>query len=165
MRLVEAIAGELLHVVPDAARLPLLDPAVGAALQELVLLGGHDVGLLLPHRLAEDVGLAEGVTGQGGGDLHDLLLVDHDAVGPGQDRLQQRVVVGDLRLPVPPLDEIVDHLHRPRPIQRVERGQVLEAIGLEALQDVAHAVRLELEQAAAAAGGTNVEYLPAKRHK
>ena len=94
VRLVEAVARELLHVVPDLAGLLLRDPALDAALQELVLLGGHDVGLLLPHRLAQDVGLAERVAGQGGGDLHDLLLVDHDAVGPGQDRLQQRVVVG-----------------------------------------------------------------------
>ena len=94
----------------------------------------------------------ERVAGEGGGDLHDLLLVDHDPVRLGQDRLQEGMVVADLGLAVAALDHVVDHRHRTRPVERVEGGQVLEAVGLEALQDVAHAVRLELEQAAGAAG-------------
>ena len=69
-------------------------PRARAALQELVLLGGHDLGLLLAHGLAQDVGLAQGEAGQGRGDLHDLLLVDHDPVGLLQDRLERGVLVG-----------------------------------------------------------------------
>jgi hypothetical protein len=148
VRLVEAVPGELLHLVPDLAGLLLVHAARGAALQELVHLGGHHLDLLLAHRLAQDVGLAEREAGERRGDLHHLLLVDHDAVGLFQDRLERRVLVGDARLAVPALDEVVDHLHRPGTVERVERRQVLEAVGLEALQDVAHAVRLELEEPA-----------------
>jgi hypothetical protein len=47
---------------------------------------------------------------------------------------------------VPPADHVVDHLHGAGTVERVERGQVLQAVRLEAAQDVAHAVGLELEQ-------------------
>ncbi len=43
------------------------------------------------------------------------------------------------------LDEVRDQVHRARPVQRVQGDQVLEAVGLRALQQLAHAARFELE--------------------
>ena len=63
--LVEAVPRELLHVVPDLRGLLLGDAAVRAALEELALLGGHDVGLLLAHRLAQDVRFARACSRRG----------------------------------------------------------------------------------------------------
>ncbi len=45
------------------------------------------------------------------------------------------------------VDEVVDHaaLDRAGTVERVERGEVFQARGLVAAQDVAHAVRFKLE--------------------
>src|SRR3546814_5804781 len=59
--------------------------------------------------------------------------------------LQQRMRVLHLRAPVLALDEVRDQVHRPRPEQRVQRDQALEPIRLRALEQLAHAARLELE--------------------
>ena len=52
-----------------------------AALDEILALLGHFLGLLFAHGAAEHIGAAERVTGEDLRGLHDLLLVDHDAVG------------------------------------------------------------------------------------
>ena len=72
-------------------------------------------------------------------DLHDLLLVDDDAVGVLEDRLQRRVRVLDLLAPVLAVDEVVDHaaLERTRAVERAGGDDVLEAVGLELLQQLA----------------------------
>src|ERR1039458_8637944 len=48
------------------------------------------------------------------------------------------------------LDKIVHHaaLNRPRAVQRIERGQILQPARLVAQQNVAHPLRFELEYAA-----------------
>jgi len=56
--LVEPVARELLDEVPDALGLPGVDLVALAARDELLALGGHQLAVLLPHRLAERVGLA-----------------------------------------------------------------------------------------------------------
>ncbi len=45
------------------------------------------------------------------------------------------------------IDEIIDHapLNRPRPVQRVQRRQIFDSGRLVAPQNVAHAMRFELE--------------------
>ena len=48
-------------------------------------------------------------------------------------------------------DELVGHLHRPGPKQRDDGREVVEAIRLQALDQVAHAERLELEHGRRAA--------------
>jgi hypothetical protein len=57
---------------------------------------------LLAHGAAQQVGVAERVAGQDLGDLHHLLLVDDDAVGLLQDRLQLRVRVPGFSTARPP---------------------------------------------------------------
>jgi hypothetical protein len=53
------------------------------------VLGVEDLLLLLAHRPPEQVGVAEGVARELLRDLHDLLLVDHQAVGRAEDRLER----------------------------------------------------------------------------
>ncbi len=49
-------------------------------------------------------------------------------------------------LPTPlALDEVVDHVHRPRPIERIQRRQLLHRIRLVAPQNVPHPARLKLK--------------------
>ena len=121
VRLVEAVAGEFRHLVEDQLGARALDPALGRARDELLALRVH-LGLdLLAHRAAQQIGAAQRVAGQHLGDLHDLLLVDHDAVGLLQDPLELRVQVVGLLLAVLDRDVARDVLHRPRAVQRRRR--------------------------------------------
>ena len=45
------------------------------------------------------------------------------------------------------LDEVVDHAHGAGAIERVERGEVFDGVGLVAAENVAHAAGFELEDA------------------
>jgi hypothetical protein len=76
-------------------------------------------------------------------------LVDDDAVGVLEDGFQRRVRVLDLLAPVLALDEVVHHaaLDGARPVERARGHDVLEAVGLELLEQVAKARRFELEHA------------------
>ena len=149
VRAVEAVARELLHEVEDALGDLRVDLLHLRAVEEGGLLLGHRLGLLLAHGAAEQVRLAERVAGERGGDLHDLLLVDDDAVGVLEDGLERRVVVLDALAAVLALDEVVDHaaLERARAVERARGDDVLEAVGLELLEQLAEAAGLELEHA------------------
>jgi len=149
VRLVEAVPREVGHQVEDLRRRRLGDRPGEGALDEAGALLVHDLLLLLPHRAAEQVGLAQRVARQGGGDLHDLLLVDDDPVGLLQDRLQERVLVLDRPVAVLPLDEVLDHpgAERARAVEGVHRDEVLERLRVELAQVLRHAGGLELEDA------------------
>jgi hypothetical protein len=86
--------------------------------------------------------------GAPGGDA-DLFLVCDDAVGVREDRLELLQFVFDLGLALLARDEVVDHarLQRPRPIERVERDQIVQALGLRLAQQLTHPRALELEDA------------------
>ena len=45
------------------------------------------------------------------------------------------------------LDEVVDHVHRPGAVERVQGGQLFDRVRLVAAQNVAHAARFKLEHA------------------
>src|ERR1051326_2939718 len=149
VRLVEAVARERLDVVEDLVGLLLVVAMCQRAGHELLALRDHQRQDLLPHRLAQQVRLAERVAGHALGDLHDLLLVDDDAVRLLEDLLHHRHEVLRLRLSVLALDELVDHagVERAGAVECVERGKVLEARRPRLAQHVDHAARLELEHA------------------
>ena len=145
MRFVEAVAGELGHLVEDQLGAALVDLALQRAFDEQRPLRVH-LGLdLLAHRPAQQIGAAQRIAGQHLGDLHDLLLVDHDAVGFLQDPLEHRVQVVRLLQPVLDRDVARDVLHRPRPIERDDRDDVLEPVGPQLFEHVAHAGAFHLE--------------------
>ncbi len=53
----------------------------------------HEILFLLGHRLADAIGLTGLVAGHRHRDLHDLLLVDDDAIGVIQDVRQDGMLV------------------------------------------------------------------------
>ena len=83
------------------------------------------------------------------GDLHHLLLVGDDTEGLFQDRLGLGQDVLHLLPAQLALDELLHHpdRERARAVEGVERRQLLEPRRLGAPQHVAHAARLELEDA------------------
>ena len=112
-----------------------------------VALLGHFLDLLLAHRAPQQVRPAERVARQHLRRLHHLLLVNHDAVGLAADRLQQRMLVLDLDFPVAAPDEFGNQLHRPRPVQRNQRRDVLDGADLELAAQIAHPAGFQLEHA------------------
>jgi hypothetical protein len=162
MGLVEAVVRELLEQVEDPVGLDLGHPARARTRLEDRPVAVHLGDLLLAHHAPQDVGLAEAVPGDRLRDLHDLLLVDGDAVGLGQDRRQdgrgrRHVRVGDLLQPVVAPDVRGDVLHGSGAVQRRHRDQVLDAARLELAQRVHHARRLELEHARGVAARQQLE--------
>ena len=87
---VEAVAGELGHELEDVLGAAAVDAVGDGALDEARFLLRHLLLDLLAHGAAQQIGLAEREAGQDLRDLHHLLLVDDDAVGLLQDRLDQR---------------------------------------------------------------------------
>ncbi len=159
MRLVEAVAGELLHEVKEVARRFLaLKPRSRAPGHEALALLGHLLELLLAHGAAEEVGFAERVTGDEVGDLHHLFLVDDDAVGLRKDGLELIELVDDFAAAVLAFNEVVDHaaLNGAGAVEGVERAEVFNALRLIAAKDIAHARRFKLEDAAGEAVGEDV---------
>ncbi len=149
---VETVAGKLLHQVEDLHRQLAVDAVLLRPLGKHRPLLGHLLRLLLAHGAAQQVGAAERVAGQHLGDLHHLLLVEDDAVGGLEDRLERFVLVlgvrvGDLLPPVLAVDEVVHHarLQGPRAEQRHQRDDVFKTVGLQAGNEVLHAARFELE--------------------
>ena len=156
VRLVEAVAGELLHLVEELARTLLLHPALDGALDEDVALHRHLFGLLFAHGATQQVGAAETVAGDHLRDLHHLLLVAHDAVRFRKDRLEPRVQIFDALAAMLPCDVGRNQLHWSRPIHCVQRNQVLETRRLRLHAHVAHSARFELEDRIGTAFGENL---------
>ena len=93
VRFVEAIAGELGHQLEDIIGLRRFDALGLGARHEALLLGIHLRLDLLAHGAAQQIGLAQRVAREDLGDLHHLLLIDDDAVGLLEDRLEPGVEV------------------------------------------------------------------------
>ena len=145
---VKAIAGELLQQVEDLIRLGRRNVVLLlAALDEGITLLGHLFRLLLAHGAAEQVGAAQRVASKQLRGLHHLLLINQDAVGLLGNLLQQWMLVFDRDLAVAALDEFRDEVHRAGPVERHERGDVLDGADLKLPAEVAHPARFQLEDA------------------
>ena len=145
MALVEAIAGESGDLVENLRRLATVNAVIRGALHKGIALGVH-LGLdLLTHRPAQHIRPAESVASQNLRRPLHLFLIDHDAKGFGQHRLQLRVHVIGIFLAMLTGDVFGDIGHRPRPIQRNQRDDVLETVGPQFFEGVAHARAFQLE--------------------
>ena len=162
---VEGIAGKGGHfVVNMLGHLPGHAPADAAvddhvavfvhhAVHEILPLLGHHVLFLLGHGPAHQVAAAQTVARQIPHDLHDLLLIDHAAVGDLQNGLEQgRFIVDGLRV-VFARDVAGDGLHGAGPVEGDGGDDVLEAGGLHVLQEQAHPAGFQLEHAVRVPGG------------
>ena len=85
MRFIEAVAGKVNHEVEDVIRRLFIDAILHGACDKGIAVLLQDLRLLVSHGAAEHVGLAEGKTAHDRGDLHDLFLIEDDAVGFLQD--------------------------------------------------------------------------------
>jgi hypothetical protein len=145
--LVEAVVGEFGEQVEDLVGLGLGQAALEGAGDEAGALGVH-LGLdLLAHRAAQHVGLAQRIAGERLRDLHHLLLIDDDAEGLLQDRLDLLVHV--FRLFAPELSRAIgrDIGHRARTVERHQRYEIHEAVGAHLDQRLPHARAFHLEHA------------------
>ncbi len=149
MALIKTVGRESLHQIEDLVGELVRHAVPGAALDEPAALLGHDFGLLLPHRAAQQVCPAQRVAGEHLRDLHHLLLVDDDPVGVLENRLQERMRVGDPLAAVLAVDEDVHHpaVERPGAVEGAGGDDVLEDVGLELPHHLGEAARLHLEHA------------------
>ena len=159
MRLIERIGSKSLHVgkylCRDVRRNAVIDAAdnfaaVGiadAAVYEFLLLRHQRLFILLAHRPSDEVCLAEREACKKLEDLHDLFLVDGNAVGDLKYLLLFGTVVGYGLFAVLPLAETVYELHGTGTIERYARYQVFESIGLERLHEPLHAALFKLKHA------------------
>ena len=145
VRLVEAVARELLHQVEDLVGLFLADALLGRALAEDPAVHDHFLDLLFAHGTAQEVGAAQRVAAQHLGRLHHLLLVDHDPVGFGQHLFDQRMRILHHFLAVLARHEAGNQVHGSRAVQGVQGDQVFQPAGLGVAQHALHAARFKLE--------------------
>ena len=147
MRFVEPVAGELGHQFEDVVCLVRRHPLCHGARDEPLLLLIHLRFDLLAHGPPQQVRLAEGISGEHLGDLHHLLLVDHDAVGLFQYGLDEGMqAVGKLLAPLAG-DETGNVVHRSRTVERHDGDDVLDAVGVHLAKHVAHSRAFQLEHA------------------
>ena len=145
VRFGEPVACELFHQLKELLRFGRKDAVPARAGQEFLAHRHHVLGFLLAHGAPQDVRLTQAESGDAGGNLDHLLLVNDHAVSFLENVLQLRQVVGHALAAHLARDEIVDHAHRPRTVEGVQGDQVGQAIGLGAAQDVRHAAAFKLE--------------------
>ena len=124
------------------------DVVLQAAFVEAVVEAAHlDMRAVAVHRAAEPVGLAGGHARHGDADLQDLLLVKDHAECVAEDRLQQRVQVGDRLASLLAADVGMDGiaLDRPGPDDRHLDDQIVEGVGPRARQRLHLGTRFDLE--------------------
>ncbi len=126
--LVEAVVGEALEQLEDRLGLPAVEPALDAAGHEAAALRLHLLADLLAHGAAQQVGFAERIAGEHLRRLHHLLLIDDDAEGLAQDRLELGMDVVGLLASVLARAIGRDVGHRARPVERDQRDDVLEPV-------------------------------------
>jgi len=155
VRPVEGVPGEELDLVEDRLRGYPLHAVLHAPVHELLPRLLHHLRRLLAHRLAQRVGRGQREAGHLVRDPHDLFLINANPVSVLEDRLQLRMLIFDLELPVPAPDEVVHHpgAQRPGAEQRHQRDQILEPLGLQLADQVPHPARLQLENSGAFPGG------------
>ncbi len=147
VRLVEAVARELLHQVEQLDReVGVVALFLGALLEQFAVLG-HFLGLFLAHGAAQQVGAAQRVAADDLRDQHHLFLVDDDPVGALERALQIVVEVVHRGAAVLAVDEVVHHarFQRPRTVQGQHGDDVFEGVGPQLLEQFLHAARFQLE--------------------
>ena len=112
MRFIKAIFSKGLHPVPDDFCLVLINFLLFRTFEKFWFLFFHCRNLFFAHHFAQRIGLGHRVTANYIGNLHDLLLVQYNAVSFFQDRFKLRQFISDLLLSMLTGYEIGYHLHR-----------------------------------------------------
>ncbi|MNM09966.1 hypothetical protein D3C81_200840 [compost metagenome] len=114
MRFVKAVTGEFLYQIEDFYRQFTVDAARFCPIFETAALLGHLNRVLFTHRTTQHVRAAQRIAGQHLGNLHDLFLVQDDAIGRFQHRLKRLMLPLDIRVrnlfaAVFAVDEVIHH--------------------------------------------------------
>ena len=107
----------------------------------------HRLLILFSHRAPQQIGLAQAEARQHLRNPHYLFLVNRHAQRILQYSLKLRQQKLYLLASPLALDEVVDHVHRPRSEQRIQLRQLFHGIRFVAAQNVSHPRRFELEHA------------------
>ena len=145
MALVEAVAGKLEDLLPEAFSRSLGDSLVKASLDIEPLHLRHLVNLLLADGAPKNVRLSQRKPRDHLDDLHDLLLVEHDAIGLGKNWLDLGNVVLHLLNPRPAVQEVGDVVNGTGTVDRNQRNQVFKARGLPLAAKLLHPLGFQLE--------------------
>ena len=154
MGFVEPVAGKEVDEVKDILCGLPGHPALDRPVDEGGPLLGQDVRFLLGDALAQDVRFLQREAGHLVGDLHDLFLVDNDAVGRPQDGLDAGVIVVNPLPAVLAVDVLLDatRLDGARAVQGDDGCQVFYGGRLDACGHAFHAAGFHLEHAYGVAG-------------
>ena len=114
MGFVKTITGEFFHQVKNVTGKVSINVVVGTTFNETTALLGHFFGFFLTHGATQHISPAEGITGHDLCNLHHLFLIQNDAVGRGQYRLEAFVLVIRVRIrqfgaTVFTVDKVVNH--------------------------------------------------------
>ena len=109
VRLVESVAGELVHLVEQFSGNIFWMAQRRCAAHKAVALLGHLFGLLFAHGAAQQIGFAQRVAGDDVRDLHHLFLIDDDTQRLFQDAFDFGKHVLHLAAAELALDKVVDH--------------------------------------------------------
>ncbi len=161
MGLVEHEAGEGADDRPDGVDLRRRAAVGQGAAVEFPLHLGNQPAVLLVERAAEDVGPAHVHAGEFDGDLQDVLLEDHEAVGFLQYRHEQGVgVCRRLVALMPPAEDLLFALiGRSRPDHRDDRREAVDVAAVALHEQAGHRGRFDVVHAAGLAAGDHVPRL------
>ena len=145
--LVESVTREFFEQIEDRVRFLLRNLVrARATFDEVVALFRHGFFVLLAHRAAKQIGLRERVAPEFARRRHHLFLVNHHAVGVGADFFEQWVQILDRCDSLFRFHVFGNQFHRPRPIKRDQRDDIVKLLDLDLLRQVGHPARFHLEQ-------------------
>ena len=149
MGFVKTVAGKSLHLFVNMRSDFFGNVILFTALYELFTELFHYVQFLFTHSLTQSVSLAGGKAAQCFGNLHNLLLIHHTAVGLFQGFFQHRRFIDDFFLSVFAAHEHIHHtrFHRPGAVERHQGGHVAKLGRLQLFNQVAHTAAFQLENA------------------
>ena len=153
VRFVESVAGKGFNQVKNLYRQLLFETLAQGPVDKPLPFLGHQRGDFLAHRLADRIRFPQGIASEVLQNQQHLVLIDDDPVGFIQQFLQAGMGIGNRRAPVLGFNKGVDMLHRPRPVQRNHRRDVVQARRLQFLDIPLHPRAFQLKQVRSLARG------------
>jgi len=149
VRLVKAITSKGLHLVKDLFRLLFINAFICCPRDKPLTLLGHHLADFLPHGLPQVIRLGHGIVCKGTGNVHDLFLINNDAVRVFQDGFELREEVSDRNATILSFHKFIMHpaVQGSRTIKGDQRDDLFKAGGFEAPKQVFHARAFQLENA------------------
>ena len=156
--LIETVPRKSLNQLKYLFRLLRLQPLLRTPFYKSLFLLRYGPGLLLTNCLNQRISLSQRYVTEPVAYPHHLLLVNHNAV-----RLVEHLFHNRMRQ-LPPrsvlaVNVITNQNHRPRPVQRVGRNQILNPVRNHLHQQILHPPRFELEHSLGLPTGEQFEYL------